>query len=182
MSSSPSASRPSLRKEQHSNILVNVFLEADWPSVIEKLDLADVCSSSLRDLPNSRPDRHSLVHLPDDRVANGVCERDSRLDVRLNTNARRRGHIHGAWPQRRSGGSRHCSPLLAKSAAGMLDGAIRREELTVCMWHSCSVRGAERHLDFSQLSHHRTSNQNHSDQSVGGSSSEGTSAGSCAGP
>ena len=38
---------PSLRKEQHSNILVNVFLEADWPSVIEKLDFADVCPCSL---------------------------------------------------------------------------------------------------------------------------------------
>ena len=36
----------SLREEQHSNILVNVLLEVDWASVIEKLDLADVCPSS----------------------------------------------------------------------------------------------------------------------------------------
>ena len=41
------ASPRSLREEQHSNILVNVLLEADWASVIEKLDLADVCPSSL---------------------------------------------------------------------------------------------------------------------------------------
>ena len=158
MSSSPSASRSSVAQEQHCNILVNVFLEADWPSLIQKLDLADVCPSSLRDLPNSRPDRHSLVHLPNHAGRDGIRESYTGLDVRLNTYPRRRGHIHGAWPQRRSGGRSHCPPLLAKYAADMLDSAIRRQELAVCMCHCHSnlhvafvhCAAAERNRIFSQ--------------------------------